>query len=176
MEFINSVIFDTRSTMSAAASCTSPTKMPFNVSELLSSVRDDGIVISDCNISVASDDSISVSSDDDMDDRMEKVMALGKALQMKILKGCVKGVETTSSMVWQMKVKQMMIKFVRMFLYDYDPNSYSYIRAILLDCKGIIEDYNLDEQKEFIMKGLKLIKEKSLQEDISFCGAGGFEL
>jgi hypothetical protein len=165
----------------SSAACESVMKMPFNVSDLLSSdnelpkglisIQNDAID----NNSVVSDDSISVSSDDDMDDRPGKVETLGKALQKKIMKGCIKGVETTSSMGWQTKVKQMMIKFVRMFLYDYHPDSYSYIRAILLDCKGIIEDYNLDEQKEFLTKGLKLIKEKSLKENIPFCGAGGFE-
>ncbi len=128
------------------------------------------------NCSVVSDDSISVSSDDDMEDRPGKVEALGKALQKKILKGCFDSQNGGTNTRWEMKVKQMMIKFVRMFLYDYHPDSYFYIRAILLDCKGIIEDYNLDEQKEFLMKGLKLIKEKCSNEDIPFCGAGGFEL
>ena len=164
-----------------SATCASVSHLPSSVLELLGSNNDlpKGLISIRNDVSddsVVSDDSISVSSDDDMDDRPGKVEALGKALQKKILEGCVKGVEATSSMGWQMKVKQMMIKFVRMFLYDYHPNSYSYIRAILLDCKGIIENYNLDEQKEFLMKGLKLIKEKSLKEDIPFCGAGGFEL
>lgn len=128
------------------------------------------------NISIASDDSISVSSDDDMDERPTKVTALGKALQKTILKGCIKGEETTSTNTWKSKVKQMMIKFVRMFLYDYSKNDYSYIRAILIDCKGLIEDHDLDDEKEFLLKGLKLIKEKCINEDIPFCGAGGFEL
>jgi hypothetical protein len=127
------------------------------------------------NNSIVSDDSISVSSDDDLDERPAKVVALGKALQKKILKGCIHDDDKPVSMAWKSKVKQMMIKFVRMFLYDYSEADYAYIRAILLDCKGILEDFDLDEEKEFLLKGLKLIKEKCLEEDIPFCGAGGFE-
>jgi len=172
--------------MSAAAACASSTKMPFGVTGILDT-RIPGINVSSSdetipvmnhikdNVSVVSDDNISVSSDDDIDERPAKVVALGKALQKKILKGCIGGENVTSSMIWQQKIKKMMIDFVRMFLYDYDCNSYFYIRGVLLDCKGMIEDHDLEEQKEFLLKGLKLIKEKSIQEDIPFCGAGGFE-
>lgn len=118
-------------------------------------------------------DSISVSSNDELEDRQEKVVLLAKVLQSIILKGCVSG---ETGMRWKLKVKQLLIKFVRMFLYNYHPDSYFFIRGVLLDCKSIVEDFNIEEEKAFIVKGLQLIKEKCLQEDIAFCGAGGFDV
>lgn len=103
--------------------------------------------------------------------KMHKVDKTGKQLQELIYRNHCKGKDLDFDQ--QIKIREVCIEFVKMFLNDYCPDMYNHIVAILLDCKAMAKDFGYNDQKEFILKGLKMIQVKALAEGLDAAGAGG---
>lgn len=101
------------------------------------------------------------------------VIKTGENLQRLIYTNYCKGKELTSKK--QNKIRSECVAFVSMFINDYHPDMYNYIVSILLDCKAMAKDFGYQEEKELILKGLKMIQHKALTSDIPAGGAGGPE-
>ena len=103
--------------------------------------------------------------------KMYKVDKTGKQLQELIYSNHCKGKDLDFDQ--QIKIREVCIEFVKMFLNDYCPEMYNHIVTILLDCKAMAKDFGYDDQKELILKGLKMIQTKALAEGLVAGGAGG---
>ncbi len=123
-----------------------------------------------------------ISDDDSSDDegfesfedydsyKQRKILKTGRKIQKMLSKNYLHNKKIT--MEWQRNLRSLLVEFVKMYLNDYHTDMYHHITAILLDCKAMAKQFGYTEEKEFILKGLKLIQEKSLSEGIP-AGAGG---
>jgi hypothetical protein len=126
------------------------------------------------------EDAYSESSEDDISEigsfkdydsyKQRKIIKLGQKIQKMLSKHY--RYERTITMEWQSNIRSLIVEFVKMYLHDYHTDMYHHITAILLDCKVMAKQFGYNEEKEFILKGLKMIQEKSLSEGIP-AGAGG---
>jgi hypothetical protein len=103
--------------------------------------------------------------------KQRKILKMGRKIQRMISKNYLHDRNVT--MEWQTKLRSLIVDFVKMYLHDYHADMYHHITSILLDCKGMTKQFGYTEEKEFILRGLKMIQEKSLSEGIPAGGGGG---
>lgn len=73
-------------------------------------------------------------------------------------------------------IKAPVVKFAKFAIDDYSPESYNYIWAILLDIKGFFKQIGDEDNTNVLLNVMKLLRSKYIRENITACGAGGFEL
>jgi hypothetical protein len=103
--------------------------------------------------------------------KKKRIVNTGRKIQKMLSKKYLHNKNIT--MEWQSTLRSLIVEFVKMYLHDYHEDMYHHITAILLDCKGMAKKFGYTEEKEFILRGLKMIQEKSLSEGIPAGGGGG---
>jgi hypothetical protein len=103
--------------------------------------------------------------------KRKRIVHIGRKIQKMLSKQYLHNKSVT--MEWQRNIRSLIVEFVKMYLHDYHTDMYHHITAILLDCKAMAKYFGYKEEKEFILRGLKMIQEKSLSENIPAGGGGG---